>query len=72
MCQKFSKDVFLNKYLTFFESTLCNQQCCFHKGLSTQQCVLVLLEKGLLIGIRLLVPYQQTYQRHLIVLIMSY
>ena len=29
----------------FFESTLSNHQCCFRKGLSTQQCLLVLLEK---------------------------
>ena len=29
----------------FFESTLSNQQCDFRKGLSTQQCLLVLLEK---------------------------
>ena len=29
----------------FFESTLSNQQCGFRKGLSSQQCLLVLLEK---------------------------
>ena len=29
----------------FFESTLSNHQCGFRKGLSTQQCLLVLLEK---------------------------
>ena len=29
----------------FFESTLSNQQCGFRKGLSTQQSLLVLLEK---------------------------
>ena len=29
----------------FFESTISNQQCGFRKGLSTQQCLLVLLEK---------------------------
>ena len=29
----------------FFESTLSNQECVFRKDLSTQQCLLVLLEK---------------------------
>ena len=29
----------------FFESTLFNHQCGFRKGLNTQQCLLVLVEK---------------------------
>ena len=38
--------IFIFKQMSqFFESTLFNHQCGFRKGLNTQQCLLVLVEK---------------------------
>ena len=42
---KISERCIFKQMSQFFESTLSNQQCGFRKGLSTQQCLLVLLEK---------------------------
>ena len=72
LSKKFERCIF-KEMPQFFESTLSNQQCGFCKGLSTQKCLLVLLEKwnrSVDRG-RILVHYQQTYQRHLVVLTMS-
>ena len=42
---KISKRCIFKQMSQLFESTLSNHQCGFHKGLSTQQSLLVLLEK---------------------------